>query len=107
MNTTWVDSHISAVPRPKAEAMNKAVPKALTHSGQGAFVTTSCLPSSFSVGLVPAAPSSAQHQHRNVRMRQHLLGFAAQQQAFDAFAAMRGHDDQVGFVFFGRCNDGV
>ena len=31
---------------------------------------------------------SAQHQHRNVRMRQHLLGFAAQQQTFDAFATV-------------------
>ncbi len=34
------------------------------------------------------AVASAQHQHRNVRVRQHLLRFAAQQQSFDAFATM-------------------
>ena len=31
---------------------------------------------------------SAQHQHRNVRMRQHLLGFTAQEQSLDAFSTV-------------------
>lgn len=35
-----------------------------------------------------ANPRSTQDQHRDVRVRQHLLGLAAQEQALDAFAAM-------------------
>ena len=34
------------------------------------------------------ALTSAQHQHRDVGMRQNLLCFAAQQQAFDPFATV-------------------
>ena len=40
-------------------------------------------------------------------MGQHLLGFTAQQQSFNAFAAVRGHHDQVSLVFFGSGNDGI
>jgi hypothetical protein len=35
-------------------------------------------------------------------MRQHLLGLAAQQQALDAAATVRGHHDQVALVLLGR-----
>jgi oxygen-independent coproporphyrinogen-3 oxidase len=31
---------------------------------------------------------------------QHLLGFASQEQTFDATTTVGGHDDQIGFVFF-------
>lgn len=37
-------------------------------------------------------------------MRQHMLRFAAQQQALDALAAVLGHHDQVALVFFGSSN---
>ena len=40
-------------------------------------------------------------------MRQYLLRFTAQQDALDAFTAMRGHHDQIAFVFFGGGNDGI
>ena len=40
------------------------------------------------VSLGPRRQGSAQDQHWNVRVCQHLLGFTAQQQAFDAFAAV-------------------
>ncbi len=49
----------------------------------------------------------AQHQHRNVRVREHVLRFAAQQQALQAFASVRGHDDQVALVLLGRSDDGL
>ena len=58
-------------------------------------------------GLTPSSArhtlmnNSAQHQHRCVRMRQHLGGLAAQQQALEPFAAVGGHHDQVAFVLFG------
>lgn len=58
-------------------------------------------------GAQTGTEASAQHQHRNFRVREHLLCFAAQQQAFDALAPMRGHHDQVGFVFLGGCNQRV
>ena len=49
----------------------------------------------------------AQHQHRNVRVREHVLRFAAQQQALEALAAVRGHDDQVALVLLGRSDDEI
>ena len=36
-----------------------------------------------------------------MRVRQHVLSFAAQQQALQALAAVRCHDDQVAVVLFG------
>ena len=45
--------------------------------------------------------SSPQYQHRDVGVGQHMLCFAAQQQALDAPAAMRGHHDQITGVFLG------
>ena len=42
-------------------------------------------------------------QYWNRRVGQYMLGFATQQQAFDAFATMRGHHNQVALVFFCRC----
>jgi hypothetical protein len=35
----------------------------------------------------------AQHQHGDVRMRQHNKCLATQQQALDAFASVGGYDD--------------
>ena len=40
-------------------------------------------------------------------MGQHLKCFAAQEQALDAFSTMRCHDNQLGLVLLGRCDDGV
>lgn len=56
---------------------------------------------------LPGLSALAQHQHRNVRMRQNVLGFAAQQQALDAFAPVRGHDDEVTAVLARGFDDGL
>ncbi|EHP39518.1 Zn-dependent protease with chaperone function [Cupriavidus basilensis OR16] len=56
--------------------------------------------------LAPGASArSAIHDHRDVGMRQHLLGFAAQQQARQAAPAVRGHEDHVAAMALGGVDD--
>ena len=40
-------------------------------------------------------------------VRQNMLGFAAHQYSFDAFAAVRSHDDEVAPVFLGGVHNRI
>src|SRR6185369_14916135 len=65
-----------------------------------------CLLSSAANNIFIVAPGiSAQHQHRDGAMGENVLGFAAEQDALEALAAVRGHDDQVALAFLRGCHD--
>lgn len=46
-------------------------------------------------------PALFEDEHRNRGMGQDMLGFAAQQQAFDALSSVGRHDDQVALMLLG------
>ena len=46
---------------------------------------------------------SARHQHRQLRMREHALRLAAEDQAAEAAASVRGHDDGIAVRRIARC----
>src|SRR5713226_5949962 len=50
--------------------------------------------------------SSSAHKHRDLAVRKHLGGLAAQDQRGHSLAAMGGHEDQVTLVLPGRFDDG-
>ena len=60
-----------------------------------------CMPAAVFAGL-----HTAQHQHRQLGLRQHALGFAAQQEAGHAVASMRAHDDEIAALRLGGVDDG-
>src|SRR5688572_5131785 len=45
--------------------------------------------------FIPPLCRSAADENRDLRVREHFLGLAAEQQRAHAAAAVRGHDDQV------------
>lgn len=57
-------------------------------------------------GLAGDGLSGAMYQHGDAAIGQHLLGFAAQQNAAQAFSTMRGHADQVALSILGLLDDG-
>lgn len=48
----------------------------------------------------------AQNQNRHGAVRQYMLGFASEQHPFNAFSAMRRHDDKIAIVFCRSRHDG-
>src|SRR6185369_2893363 len=55
--------------------------------------------------IVSPGPLSPQHQHRDAAVGENVLRFAAEQDALEAFAAVRSHDDQVALVLLRRRHD--